>query len=329
MRSVRLIPALVALFLSTSASAQGWQEYVNRENHFQINFPAEPTRTETQYRTVKGTMLPARVFTSVAPAGSIFAGTYKVTIVDYSNALNEIPDAIEQAREAIRAKGTVKYDEVNDLDRHREWRLSVETPTTRILASTLITATNQLFITEGENALSLPPPGQFHVSLQILNEDGVRIRQLTYIAAPEDEIAPISEKANALEASRLTALVSGTWRNPQGRSCQAAYFKSGERNKTKRNEEAMAGTVTNAGTTIAGQLILAGAREGQFINPVTDKAIFLFENKPNEKLTFTAIGEPASGWPEVTLELCPGTRSAADAAGGTPPTPIPVSGRPR
>ena len=170
MRRVCLIPALVALLLSTAASAQGWQEYVNRENNFQINFPAEPTVTETQYRTVKGTMLPAKVFTAAAPQGSIFAGTYKVTIVDYSNALNEIPDAIEQAREAIKAKGAVKYDEVNDLDRHREWRLTVETPTTRILASTLITATNKLFITEGENALNLPPPGQFHVSLQILNE---------------------------------------------------------------------------------------------------------------------------------------------------------------
>ncbi len=329
MRSVRLIPALIALFLAGAASAQGWQEYVNRENNFQINFPAEPTMAETQYRTVKGTMLPARVFTAIAPAASIAAGTYKVTIVDYSNALNEIGDAIEQARTAIKAKGTTKYDEVNDLDRHREWRMTVETPTTRILASTLIAANNRLYIAEGETALNAPPPAQFHVSLQILNEDGVRIRQLTYIAAPEDEIAPISEKANAIEAARLTALVSGTWRNPAGGSCQAAYFKSGERNKTRRNEEGMAGTVTNAGTTIAGQLILAGAREGQFINPVTDKAIFLFESKPNERLTFTAIGEPAAGWPDVTLEFCPGTRSAADAAGGTPSTPIPVSGRPR
>jgi hypothetical protein len=273
--------------------------------------------------------LPARVFTATAPAGSITAGTYKVTIVDYSNALNELGDAVEQARAAIKAKGTVKYDEVNDLDRHREWRMTVETPTTRILASTLLAANNRLYITEGENALSAPPPAQFHVSLQILNQEGVRIRQLTYIAAPEDEVAPISEKANALEAARLTALVSGSWRNPAGGSCEAAYFKSGDRNKTRRNEEAMAGTVTNAGMTITGQLILAGAREGQFINPMTDKAIFLFENKPNDKLTFTAIGEPAAGWPETTLEYCPGTRSAADAAGGNRSEPVPVSGRPR
>ena len=61
-----------------------WQEYVNRQNNFQINMPGEPTVTETQYRTVKGTMLPARVFTAVAPEGSVTAGTYKVTIVDYS-----------------------------------------------------------------------------------------------------------------------------------------------------------------------------------------------------------------------------------------------------
>jgi len=329
MRRVVLFPALVALLLSTAAAAQGWQEYVNRENNFQINFPAEPTVTETQYRTVKGTMLPARVFTAQAPQGSIFAGTYKVTIVDYSNALNEIPDAIEQAREALKTRGTVKYDEVNDLDRHREWRLTVETPTTRILASTLITATNKLFIAEGENALNLPPPGQFHVSLQILNEEGVRIRQLTYIAAPEDEIAPISEKANALEAQRLTALVSGAWRDPAGGTCETSYLKTGERNRTRRNEEAMAGTVISKGTTIAGQLILAGAREGQFINPTSDRAIFLFETKSSEALTFTAIGEPAIGWPETTLALCPGTRSAEDAAGGKPTAPIPESGRPR
>jgi hypothetical protein len=315
--------------LSTAAYAQGWQEYVNRENNFQVNFPSEPVMTETQYRTAKGTMLPARVFTAVAPQGSITPGTYKVTIVDYSTALNEVGDAIEQARSAIKAKGETKYDEVNDLDRHREWRLTVESPTTRILASTLIAANNRLYIAEGETPLSAPPPAQFHVSLQILNEEGVRIRQLTYIAAPEDEIAPISEKANALEAQRLTALVSGSWRNPSGGTCQAAYFKSGERLRTRRNEEGMAGTVTNAGTTVAGQLILAGAREGQFINPTSDRAIFLFETRPNDQLTFTAIGEPATGWPDVTLELCPGTRSAEDAAGGKPTAPIPESGRPR
>src|SRR5262249_38519142 len=94
MRAVSLIPAIVAVFLSTAASAQVWDEYVNRENYFQVNFPGEPTTTEVPYRTVKGTNLTARVFTATAPADSITAGTYRVTVVDYTNAQNELGDAI-------------------------------------------------------------------------------------------------------------------------------------------------------------------------------------------------------------------------------------------
>ena len=65
--------------------------------------------------------------------------------------------------------------------------------------------------------------------------------------------------------------------------------------------------MTNSGTTITGQLIVVGAREGQFVDG-NDRPIFLFENKPGDKLTFTPIGGPAASWPEVTLELCPGSR---------------------
>jgi len=55
-----------------------------------------------------------------------------------------------------------------------------------------------------------------------------------------------------------------------------------------------------------GQLILAGAREGQFINPMTDKAVFLLDTLPNNQLGFTPIGEPVLGWPEVKLDRCTG-----------------------
>ena len=65
---------------------------------------------------------------------------------------------------------------------------------------------------------------------------------------------------------------------------------------------------TPAGVTIAGQLITAGAREGQFIDPKTDKAIMLFDPQEGGKMGLSAIGAPALGWPDVTLELCPGSR---------------------
>ena len=306
MRLVTFIPAIVAVMLSSAVSAQVWEEYVNRDNFFQINMPGEPTMTEVPYKTVKGTDLKARVFTAVAPAGSVTEGTYRVTVVDYNTAINELPDAIEQARKALSAKGTVKYDGVNNLDGHREWRLTVETPNSRIVSGILLAANYRLYFTEGITPLALPPAAQFQASLQVLNNDGIRIRTPTRVAAPEyDAGAGVGKEAQAQEISRVVAAVSGSWRNPTGGSCEAAYFKSGERGKSPRNEESIAGTVTNSGTTITGQLIVVGAREGQFVD-ANDRPIFLFENKPGNKLTFTPIGGPAASWPEVTLERCAG-----------------------
>jgi hypothetical protein len=307
MRAVSLIPAILAVFLSSAASAQVWEEYVNRENFFQVNFPGEPTVTEVPYRTVKGTNLTARVFTATAAANSITAGTYRVTVVDYTSAQNELGDAIEQARQAMLAKGTAKYDGRENLDMHRSWRVTVETPTSRILGEILIAANNRVYIVEGETPIALPPPAQFQASIQVLNDEGVRIRTRTEIAAPQNETANVGAQFNAAEATRVATAVSGSWRNPTGGSCEAAYFKSGMRGKTKRDEEAIGGTVTNSGTTISGQLVIVGAREGQFVDS-NDRPIFLFENKQDDKLTFTPIGGPAISWPEVTLELCPGSR---------------------
>jgi hypothetical protein len=306
MRFISLAPALVALFLSSAASAQVWEEYVNRENFFQVNMPGEPTITEVPYRTVKGTNLTARVFTASADPNSITAGTYRVTVVDYSSAQGELGDAIEQARQAMLAKGTVKYDDINNLDFHRSRRITVENANVRILGEILISATNRLYIVEGETPLNVPPAAQFQASLQILNNDGVRIRERTEIAAPANEVRPVGERANAEEAARVIAAISGSWRNPAGGSCTTPYFKSGERVKTQRMEEAITGTVTNAGMTIPGHLIIVGPREGQFINPMTDRAIFLFDAHANTTLNFVAIGAPAAGWPEVNLERCSG-----------------------
>jgi hypothetical protein len=164
-----------------------------------------------------------------------------------------------------------------------------------------------VYIVEGETPLTVPPAAQFQASIQVLNDEGVRIRTRTEIAAPQNETANVGAQFNAAEATRVATAVSGTWRNPTGGSCEAAYFKSGMREKTKRDEEAIGGTVTNSGTTISGQLVIVGAREGQFVD-ANDRPIFLFENKPGDKLTFTPIGGPAASWPEVTLELCPGSR---------------------
>jgi len=307
MRFVGLVvPAVVAAAVAGAAWAQAWDVYTNRANFFTVNLPETPVETSAPYRTAKGTNLTAHVFTATAPASSILAGTYKVTVVDYTSAKDEIPMAVEHAAKAVTARGTVKYDGLNNLDLHLSRRLTIETAMTRILAEILVAENDRLYITEAETPLNVPPAANFQASLQILAPNGKRIRERVALGFEAGTKSPISAGGVPDESNTVAAMVAGSWR-VAGSNCQTAYFKSGERTKTKRGEEGLSGTITNAGTTISGQLVLNGARAGQFINPATDGAIMLFDPQAN-RLGISAIGAPALGWPDVTLELCPGSR---------------------
>ena len=309
MRFVSIIPAIVAVFLSSAASAQVWDEYVNRDNFFQINMPGEPAMTEVPYKTVKGTDLKARIFTAAAAPGSITEGTYRVTVVDYSTVMGELPDAIEQARKAISAKGTVKYDGVNNLDGHREWRLTVETPTTRIVAGILLAANNRLYFTEGETPLNVPPAAQFQASLQVLNNEGVRIRtpdphRRTRIRRRRTSGSRGAARRNRTCCRRGIRRVAQSQRKLRRGILQIRRTRQVTAQRRSRSRARS----TNSGTTISGHLIVVGAREGQFVDPrPTGRSSSSTTSRAN-KLTFTPIGGPAASWPEVTLELCPGSR---------------------
>jgi hypothetical protein len=308
MRSVSIIPAIVAVFVSVSSAAlaQAWDIYTNRDNFFTVNLPDEPKETSAPYKTAKGTNLTIKTFTATAPAGTLLSGTYALHVVDYASATGELATAIEEAAKTFRAKGKVTYEGVNMLDNHRSWRQTVESANQRILTEILIAKNNRLYISEASTALNAPVPAQFQASLQILDENGVRIRYARVESNIPGEVVPVTPQNTQRISTEIGAQVAGTWRNPAGGTCEAAYFKSGERVKSPRGEEAMTGTVTNAGLTITGQLLIAGPRVGQFINPMNDRAIFLFDTLPGNKLMFTAIGAPAAGWPDATLERCQG-----------------------
>src|SRR5262245_47233634 len=155
MRFGGIVSVVAVLACSAAAWAQAWNVYTNRDNFFTVNLPGEPKMTEVPYKTLKGTNLTARVFTATTPATSILAGTYKVTVVDYTNAKDEIMTADDQAVDAIKAKGTVKYEGINNLDLHLSHRLTVETATTRILAEILVAQNNRLYITEAATPLNV------------------------------------------------------------------------------------------------------------------------------------------------------------------------------
>jgi hypothetical protein len=306
MRFVSLIPAVAALFISGAAYAQAWDVYVNQESFFSANFPGTPTATQAPYRTAKGTQLTARVFSVVIPPGSRLTGSYTVTVVDYANAKDEISMAVEHASNAVRAKGTVKYDAIENLDLHASRRLTIETPTDRILAEILFAENNRLYISQAQTSLKVPPPAQFQASLQVIDDKGARIRTRTLLGLPEGSKQPTGAGGIADEPDKVAALMAGSWRVAGG-SCDKPYFKSGMRLKNSRGEEALLGTIVNGGTTINGMLIVENARAGQFLDPMSLQALMLFDPQ-GDKLGISSIGGAATGWPDVTLDLCPGSR---------------------
>ena len=207
---------MTALFISGAACAQSWDVYANQENFFSVNFPGTPTVTQAPYKTLKGTQLTARVFTVVIPAGSRLRGTYTVTVVDYANAKDEISTAVEYASDAVRAKGTVKYDAIENLDLHATRRLTVETSTNRILAEILFAANNRLYISQADTLLTVTPPAQFQASLQVLDDKGARIRTRTLLGLPEGSKQPLNAGGLADEPDKL-ATMAGSWRTPAAR----------------------------------------------------------------------------------------------------------------
>jgi len=307
--SVRLVsfaPAVIALFLSGAACAQSWETFTNQENFFSANFPGTPVETQTTYTSLKGKKLPAHVFTVTVPPGSRLSGTYSITVVDFTNAKDEMTSATEHAADAVRAKGAVKYDAIENLDLHATSRITVETPAkTRILSEILFAENNRLYISQAEISMALPPPAQFQASLQIIDDKGQRIRERTLLGLPEGTKQPIATGGIADEPEKVAALMRGSWRTPGG-SCTTPYFKSGARSKNSRGEEVMMGTVVNGSTTVNGMLIVDNSRAGQFVDPMSFQILMLFDPQDNGKLGISSLGGPATGWPDVTLEKCSG-----------------------
>jgi flavin reductase (DIM6/NTAB) family NADH-FMN oxidoreductase RutF len=174
MRFVRLMPAALVLSLAGAAFAQAeWAEFVDRADHFTVNMPGEPARADLAYKTAKGTTLPAHVYSAEDRRGQYF-----MTVVNYQTASDEErASAIAEAAAAVRAKGKPTYDAPGNLDGHNSMRITVETPNgRRRLAEILMSNDKRLYISEAETALNAPPPAQYQASIQVLDDEGVRIR---------------------------------------------------------------------------------------------------------------------------------------------------------
>jgi hypothetical protein len=177
----RLAPAAFILLFSGSAFAQGWFEYTNREEFFQINLPGEPRIEQFTYISEYGSRLPAKRFTAQSGPEN-----YTVTVVNmattdrppgYSHG-NELRGAIAFAATQVRKTGTVTLDAYTEIDVIPGMALQVTLPNGRRNFVAIHQHGRRLYIAEAEvpGGPDQAPPTQFQASLAILDANGNTLR---------------------------------------------------------------------------------------------------------------------------------------------------------
>jgi hypothetical protein len=204
MRAV-IVGVAIALSVAGTASAQEWDQYVNTQDGFKIDFPGQPKITETTWKSEYGYTLPARIYSA-----QMGGGNYSMTVVDYTG-IEEMGLARQKtcpagaepcqggrpgspigpgySRQDIRgalvyttskfiardAKVTHLLWNWEDLVEGNEIHLTNNADQSRTMAF-IAMHHNHLYILEGTVPKGYPEPGLFFQSLGWVDKDGNGIR---------------------------------------------------------------------------------------------------------------------------------------------------------
>ncbi|HET9359963.1 MAG TPA: hypothetical protein VFO58_09440 [Vicinamibacterales bacterium] len=209
---MRLMLASVAFLLLSAAPAlaQGWTDFVSREDGFRINLPAEPKVTSTTYLSEYGADLPARVY-----AVERGQERYSMTVVDYSpvekiltEKSKKCPAFADERCTGIGAGATVgfgywrtdirgalvwaswQFMQRDAKVTHYMWNFidlieghQLQLTNNRDQSRTFVAIymhENRLYILEGTVPAGDPEPGLFQQSLGFVDKDGNGVRYRDY-----------------------------------------------------------------------------------------------------------------------------------------------------
>ena len=210
MRFIRLIPAIIFVFLLApgSALAQDWMAYYSRADFFRVNMPGQPTVQDIRYTSYFENEYPARVYTVVAGPER-----YTATVVDYSGAQQLQAEKRKSCPPGSVCTQAWEYDVRGALD-HATWRLiQRDTKLTFLgwgvqdkIEGRMLRFTNadgsrstvalhmhedRLYILESTVPQGAAELGAFHQSLQLTDKEGNLVRYKTIyingVPAPERE----------------------------------------------------------------------------------------------------------------------------------------------
>jgi hypothetical protein len=202
---MRLMPLmssfLVLAMAGTSFAQEDWIEFSSREDRFSINFPGQPTVTESTWVSQFGAILPTRIY-----SGTHGSGRYSMTVVDYtpierilterSRTLPALDLAVHDygigywktdVRSAViyaaskylekDGKITSMLSNFSDLVAGLLLHFTHNADQSRTFAS-MYMHDNKLYIAEATVPKGYPLPLMFQQSLGWLDENGARIRYL-------------------------------------------------------------------------------------------------------------------------------------------------------
>jgi len=197
MRVLHLYLGLVFFLFAGQVFAQDWVQYGNLTDRFSINFPSEPTITETTYLSEYRADIPSRIY-----ATRQGESRYSLTVVDYTETERfhqersarvgdrvrgddlpgDIMGSIAYAAWNIRKRGgEVTYDSWAHYDRIPGHQLQITNADQSRTYAAIFRNIRRLYIVETTVPPGYPVPGLFQQSLSMLDADGARIRFEFYV----------------------------------------------------------------------------------------------------------------------------------------------------
>lgn len=175
MKLTRLVLIFAAVLVSAPAYAQGWFMFEDKSEFFTVNFPEEPTVTDTTFESESGLMLPAKHYEAHDGASK-----YEVTVVNYNNSgasISEIRGGMAYVAWNYRKRGgEITYDGYAQVDRIEGHQLQINNDDGSKTYVAIHPHDARLFILEATVPPNTPPPLHFQNSLGIFDQDGNRVR---------------------------------------------------------------------------------------------------------------------------------------------------------
>lgn len=180
MRVSILVFAIVGLLISNPAAAQGWFEFVEREEFFGINLPHEPAVGNITYLSEFGAEYPGKVYT--ASDGQV---DYRVTVVDYtlsselpgSRGVWDFAGSVAYAAWDFRKRGgEFTHDGWTEADRIPGHQLQITNDDQSRTYAQIHSFAKRLYIFEAHAAPGATPPIQYQQSVVFLDEEGEIVR---------------------------------------------------------------------------------------------------------------------------------------------------------